>query len=62
MAMNGNNLGDEIKAAIDLVVDKTDRTAIFQAIGTAIVTHLTTNAKGSGVDSNGDTHDLVGLV
>jgi hypothetical protein len=44
MAMNGNALGDEIRALIDAVGDKTDRTALFRAIGNAIVTHITTNA------------------
>ena len=43
MAMNGDTLGDEIRAAIDAVVDKTDREALFQAMGNAIVTHITTN-------------------
>lgn len=44
MAMNGNVLGDAIKAAIDAVGDKTDRQAIFRALGDAIVTHITANA------------------
>lgn len=42
MALNGNALGDAIKAAVDAVGDKTDRTALFRAIGNAIVTHITT--------------------
>jgi len=44
MALNGNTLGDAIKAAVDGVSDKTDRQAIFRAIGNAITTHITTNA------------------
>lgn len=44
MALNANTLGDAMKAAVDAVVDKTDRTAVFRALASAIVTHLTTNA------------------
>jgi hypothetical protein len=44
MAMNGDVLGDAIKAAVDAVGDKTDRQALFRAIGAAIVTHITTQA------------------
>lgn len=47
MAMNGNVLGDAIRAAIDAVGDKTDREAIFRAIGGAIVGHITANAQVS---------------
>lgn len=45
MGMVGNDLGDAIKAAIDGVTDKTDRTALFQAMGTAIVDYITANAE-----------------
>lgn len=45
MALNGDVLGDAIKSAIDALPDpKTDRTAIFRAIGNAIVLHITANA------------------
>lgn len=44
MALNGNRLGDAIKAAIDAVSDKNDRTALFRAIGNAIVQEIETNA------------------
>ena len=42
--MNGNALGDD--PGFDRRRgDKTDRTALFRAIGNAIVTHITTNAR-----------------
>lgn len=44
MPMNGNTLGDAMRAAVDAVGDKTDRQAIFRAIGNAITTHITANA------------------
>lgn len=47
MALNGNTLGDAIMAAVDAVGDKTDRTALFRAIGNAIVSHITANAQVS---------------
>jgi hypothetical protein len=40
VALNGNTLGDLIKANIDAVVNKQDRQAVFRAIGSAIVTHI----------------------
>lgn len=46
MALNGDVLGDAIKAAVDaLAQPPTDRTALFRAIGGAIVTHITENAQ-----------------
>lgn len=45
MAMVGNDMGDAIKAAIDGVSDKTDRSALFRAIGTAIVTYIQGHAQ-----------------
>lgn len=46
MAMNGDALGDAIKAAVDALPDpKTDRTAIFRAMGNAIVAHIQANAQ-----------------
>lgn len=50
MALNGIVLGDAILAAIDSAVashqaaDATQRQAIWRAVGTAIVTHITTQA------------------
>lgn len=50
MALNGALLGDQIRAAIDTAIeahrtaDATQRQAIWRAIGTAIVAHITTNA------------------
>lgn len=46
MALSGDVLGDAIKAAVDAQagVDPTDRTALFRAIGGAIVTHITASA------------------
>ena len=36
MALNGDALGLAIKAAIDAVGDKTDREAVFKALGNAL--------------------------
>lgn len=49
MALNGDTLGDAIKAAIDGLdpEDKTDRTQLFRAMGAAIVAHI----QGSAVVS-----------
>lgn len=50
MAMNGDQLGDEMLAAIDATVagqqqvSQAQRIAIWRAIGGAIVQHITTNA------------------
>lgn len=43
MAMNGNNMGDEILTAMSGVSD-TDRQALFRAMANAIVSHIQTNA------------------
>ncbi len=48
MAMNGDLLGLAMKAAIDGVGDKTDRNALFKALGGAIVAHIEANAVVSG--------------
>ena len=51
MAMNGDTLGDAIKAAIDSAVSgsppasEAQRVAIFRALGNAIVDHITSNAQ-----------------
>ena len=50
MALNGVLLGDAIKTAVDAAVlanqtaNEAQRTAIFRAIGNAIVAHITGNA------------------
>lgn len=47
MAMNGDALGDAMKAAVDAAVSgggEVDRQAMFRALGTAIVTYITANA------------------
>jgi hypothetical protein len=44
MPMVGDALGELIKANIDAVGDKTDRDALFKAMGNAIVDYITTNA------------------
>ena len=60
MAMNGNALGDAIRTAIAGVGDKTDTTAIWQAIGTAIVTYIVANMEINGVEVTLDQtlHDI----
>lgn len=35
---------------------------LAEAIAWGVIDEITTNAKCSGVDSNGDTHDAVGIV
>ncbi len=47
MALNGDALGLAIKAAVEAAVasSPTDRTAMFKAIGNAIVTHITTSGQ-----------------
>ena len=47
MAMNGDVLGDAIRAAVDAAVaggGAVDRSAMFRAIGGAIVAHIAANA------------------
>lgn len=44
MALNGDLLGAAIKAGIDGVGDKTDRDAVFKAMGDAIVAYIVANA------------------
>ena len=43
----GNALGDAMQAAIDAVVDKTDRQAVFRAMGTAIIAHVIANGSSA---------------
>lgn len=43
MAMNGNSMGDAMKAAIDGTGDKNDRVALFRAMGQAVVAHIIAN-------------------
>lgn len=46
MAMVGNDLGDAILAAVNAVPQPpVDRTAIYRAIGTAIVTYIQAHAQ-----------------
>ncbi len=45
MALDGDRLGNSILAAIDAVGDKTDRAALFRALGNAIVAEIKTNAQ-----------------
>ncbi len=45
MPLNGAVLGAAIKAAVDAVVDKTDRDDLFTAMGNAIVAHIQANAQ-----------------
>lgn len=46
MALNGNNLGDAIRQAVDALsdADKANRTKTFRAMGSAIVDYLKANA------------------
>ena len=44
MALDGNRLGDAIRTAIDNVSDSTDRTALFRAVGNAIIAEFQTSA------------------
>ncbi|HEY6018424.1 MAG TPA: hypothetical protein VIY48_00535 [Candidatus Paceibacterota bacterium] len=46
MALSGTLLGDAIKSSIDGLTDaqKQDRTQLFEAMGTAIVNYIKTNA------------------
>lgn len=46
MAMNGDNLGDEMKAAVDALSspDRSDLQKCLRALGRAIVSHIRTNA------------------
>lgn len=42
MALNGDTLGDAMKAAVDALSDedKADRVEVFRAMGAAIVAHI----------------------
>lgn len=55
MAMNGDTLGAAMKAAVDAVSDKTDRDALFKAIGGAIVAHIQGNAQVNVTSVSGVT-------
>lgn len=54
MALNGDTLGDAIRAAVDAAVAAhgPDRTELFRAIGGAIVSHIVTNGVVNTVVSN----------
>ena len=75
MAMNAANLANEMKAALDAAlpdyssIDNDHRLSGFDknsydaayllALATAIINHITTNAKAIGTDTpTGDTHNL----
>lgn len=65
MSMNGPQMGNEVVAAIQGVTSGSPTpeqlalvTEIWQAICTAIVVHIQTNARAVGTDSDGDTHNL----
>ncbi len=47
MALSGNRLGDAMLAAVDALTteDKANRQKVFRALGAAIVTEVTTNAR-----------------
>lgn len=72
MAMNGTQLGNEIWAEISPYLEwdwennipppAITGQEIWQKIGQKIVAHIQTNAKCSGADSHGDSHDNVGVV
>lgn len=46
MALDGDTLGDLMKAAVDALADedKADRVAVFRAMGGALVAHVQTSA------------------
>lgn len=66
MAMVGTTMGTAIWNAVkgltipqDRVMTDGECEAYWQAIGTAIVTHIANNAKATGTDSpTGDSHNL----
>lgn len=55
MAMDGEDLGDAIRAELDGLSGSTDRDALFKAMGVAIVDYLKSNAVVSvtGVQTGG---------
>ena len=46
--MDGDALGDAMRAAVDTVPDKTNREAVFRALGQAIVLYIQANASVAG--------------
>lgn len=68
MSMDGNALGDAMKAACDALTpeQKRDRTEVFHALGTAIVTYLqanaTVNGLATGVQGGAGTAPVTGTV
>jgi hypothetical protein len=44
MALSANRLGDAMKAAVDAVGNKSDRTAVFRALAAAVVAEVQANA------------------
>ena len=61
MAMNGNDLGDAIRASIEGMSpgDKTNTTLVWRAIGVAIVDYLKANVEVSGTGTYKDDGSLV---
>ncbi|NRA68805.1 MAG: hypothetical protein HRU19_30260 [Pseudobacteriovorax sp.] len=43
--MNGADLGSQLKAAVDGISDKSDHARLWNAVGNAIVKHITENAE-----------------
>lgn len=64
MAMSGNNLGTEIKAALDALSagDRADMTKCLQAMGRAIVDHIQANAQTSTPNVQGGADTRTGTI
>ena len=64
MAMNGDQMGTEVVAAIKAFTgagplpQDAQILALWQEICTAIVLHIQTNGHATGNDSGGDSHNL----
>jgi len=52
MALNGDNLGDEMRVAVT-AEDPADRTAMFRALGNAVIDHFKNNAEITIDDPSG---------
>ncbi len=60
MPMNGNTMGSAIAAAVAALTpaEKQNLVLAWQTIANEIVTHIQSNGAATGVDSNGDSHNL----
>ena len=67
MAMNGNNMGDEVWNAIKSLLENIqddhrlsgrEGQDFWRLICTKIVEHIQNNAHATGADSRGDSHNL----